>query len=390
LRDLICSACGQVQPPETAGACPACSSPLTCRYDLAGLDRAAFPAGGSRSGSGVFRWSALLPVRDPALRLTLGEGDTPVVDLPRLGADAGFARLCVKDEAHQPLGSFKARGLAVALAAHVERGATSVTLPSAGNAAGAAAAYASVHGVGCKVVLPTAATQTFRLEARLAGARVVAVGGDLGVAGEWVKSHPGPPEEHVIATFREPFRVEGKKTLGFELWETFGDELPDVVCYPTGGGVGLVAMHLAFSQLREAGLLGGRAPKLIAAQSDGCAPVVRALASGADAVDEWEGSRRTLAEGLRVPKLAGGRLVLQALRETEGAAIAVSDARLLEVLRLAMSRDGVLLSAEGAVALAGLLDLRAQGTIAEGSRALFFNTASPYKNPETLAAAGVG
>jgi threonine synthase len=328
-------------------------------------------------------------VRDAARRLSLGEGDTPCIPLPRLAAELGLATLHAKDEGRQPAGSFKARGLAVALAAHAERGARSVTLPSAGNAAAAAAAYARVHGLACRVVLPTAATPTYRLEARLCGARVLAVSGDLGAAADWVRDHPGGEGDHVIATFREPFRLEGKKTMGLELWETFGEELPDAVIFPTGGGVGLVAIAKALDELREAGLLRAASPRLVAAQVDSCAPIVRAFEAGASAVDPWDATRRTLAEGLRVPRVGGGRLVLRALRETGGTAIAIEEPALIEAIRRAAGADGVLLSAEGGVALAALVALRARGDL-EGARVVFFNTASPYKVPETLQAAGTG
>ena len=387
LVGLTCSACAAEAPFESFGACPACSAPLLCRYDLAGLGD--FPAAGARSGAGVFRWSALLPVAQPARRLSMGEGDTPVLSMPKLAAELGLNELWVKDEGQSPQGSFKARGLSVGVAAHAERGAVSITLPTAGNAGAAAAAYAARHGLGCRVVLPGAATSTYRTEARLCGARVIAVAGDLGVAGAWVAEHPGGEADHVLSTFREPFRVEGKKTMGFELWETFGEALPDAIVYPTGGGVGLVAMHRAFAQLREAGLLRAPTPRLVAAQVESCAPVVRALESGADAVEPWETTRRTLAEGLRVPKLAGGGLVLRALRETSGAAIAVPEPRLVEAIRLGARLDGFLLGAEGGVALAGLQALRSRGEL-EGARVLIFNTGSIYKSPETLQAAGAG
>ena len=387
LLGMTCSACAAEAPAEAVGACPACSAPLRCRYDLRGLE--AFPAAGPRWGSGVFRWGALLPVRDERRRLSLGEGDTPVTPLPRLAADLGLATLWVKDEGQSPQGSFKARGLAVAVAAHAERGAKSVTLPTAGNAGAAAAAYARRHGLGCRVVLPGAATSTYRTEARLCGARIIGVNGDLGVAGAWVAEHPGPEGDHLLATFREPFRVEGKKTMGFELWEAFGEALPDAVVYPTGGGVGIVAMHAAFAQLRQAGLLAAAGPRFVAAQVESCSPVVRAFESGADAVAPWETTRRTLAEGLRVPKLAGGRLVLQALRESGGTAVAVPEPKLVEAIRRCAELDGVLLGAEGGVALAGLQSLRARAELA-GARVLIFNTGSIYKSPETLQAAGAG
>lgn len=337
----------------------------------------------------MFRWSALLPVRDEARMLSLGEGDTPVVGLPHLARTWGLRELWLKDEGQAPQGSFKARGLSVAVAAHAERGATAVTLPSAGNAASAASAYARRHGLACRVVLPSAATPTFRQEARLLGARVIAVSGDIGVAGAWVREHAGPEGDHVVATFREPFRLEGKKTLAFEIRERFGEDLPDAIVFPTGGGVGVVAMAKGFAELREAGLLRAPTPRMICAQVETCAPVVAAFEAGAATVAPWEQTRRTLAEGLRVPKLAGGALLLRALRESGGAARAVSEPRIIETLRAVASSDGVLVGAEGAVALAALQDLCADGTL-RGMRVLAFNTAALSRSPETMQAASVG
>lgn len=385
LRDLACTACPHVAPIEAFGACPDCGSPLACRYDLGGFE----PPPRERALRGVFRWSALLPVRDPSRRLSLEEGDSPVMELPALARELGLSSLWVKDEGQSPQGSFKARGLAVAVAAHAERGATSLSLPSAGNAGVAAAAYARRHGLACRVALPSAATATYRTEARLCGARIIGVNGDLGAAGAWIAEHPGPAGDHVLATFREPFRVEGKKTLGFEIWERFGEELPDAIVFPTGGGVGLVAMHRAFAQLREAGLLSARTPRLVGAQVESCAPLARAFESGAEDVAPWESTRRTLAEGLRVPKLAGGRLALKALRETGGLARCVPEPRLVAAIRRCALADGVLLGAEGGVALAVLEDLRAAGDL-EGARVLLFNTAALARSPETLQAAGAG
>ncbi len=386
LSGLFCTDCQAAAGAEAFGSCPACGAPLACAYDLDGLTA---PVPGRRD-RGVFRWAEWLPVRDPSRRLSLGEGDTPLVPLPRLAAELGLRELFIKDEGHSPQGAFKARGLAVSIAAHAERGATAVALPSAGNAGSAAAAYARRHGLDCRVVLPMAASGTYRLEARLYGARVIGVRGDISVAGAWLADHPGAAGEHVVATFREPFRLEGKKTMGFELWESFGEDMPDAVLYPAGGGVGIVAMAKAWDELRAAGLMTAPSPRLIAAQVESCAPIVSAFAAGADVVAPWpEATRRTLAEGLRVPKLAGGKLVLDALRRTKGLAAAAAEPRLVETIRRCALADGFLPGAECGIALAVLEDLRARGELA-GARVVVFNTASIHKSPETLQAAGVG
>lgn len=389
LTHLTCSGCAARAEPTVFGPCPSCGAPLLCRYDLSRLDLPMPPTPGRQGCRGVFAWAPLLPVLEPERRVSLGEGDTPVLELRNLAQELGLATLHVKDESGNPTGSFKARGLAVAVAAHAERGATAITLPTAGNAGSAAAVYARRHGLACRVALPAAASPTYRAEQRLAGARVIAVTGDLGACGDWVRSHAGPATDHVVATFFEPFRVEGKKTMAYELWARFGEDLPDVIVYPTGGGTGLVAMEKAFDELRAAGLLRRPTPRLIVAQVEGCAPVVRALEEGADAVEPWDASRRTLAEGLRVPRLPGGRLVLAAVRATGGCAVAVTESDLLAALRRAARTDGFLACAEGAAALAAVVALRARGEL-EAARVLAFNTASIYKSPETLAAAATG
>lgn len=382
LAGLSCTACGQDAPPDAWGPCAGCAAPLACRYELAGFEPPA-------PGRDVFRWAGLLPVRDPARRLSLGEGGTPVLTLPTLARELGLDSLWLKDEGQAPQGSFKARSMAVAMAAHAERGATSVTIPSAGNAGTAGASFARRHGLGCRVILPSAATPAYRIVARLAGARVIAVTGDLAAAGAWALEHPGPPGDHLLAGFREPFRLEGNKTMGFEIWERFGDALPDAIVLPTGGGAGLVALHRAFAQLRGAGLLAAPTPRLVAAQIESCAPLVRAFAEGADDVMPWETTRRTLAEGLRVPRLGGGRLALAALRESAGMARAVAEPRLVEAIRRCALAEGFLPGAEGGVALAAIEDLLAAGEL-KGARVLVVNTSSIFTSPETLQAAGAG
>lgn len=387
LSHLDCAACGQRAGDGAFSPCTACGGPLRCRYDLAGLDAGGLPDPPRGGDAGVFRWSALLPVRDPARRLTLGEGGTPVLPLPKRAAELGLAALWVKDEGAQAWGSCESRGMAVAMAAHAERGAKAVTLPAAGHEAGVAALYARAHGLSCRVVLPAAAGASCRAMARLAQARVIAVSGDWGVASDWIREHPAPHDDHVLAPFHEPFRLEGLKTLAFEIWERFRDELPDVVVHPTGSGAGIVALHAGFALLREAGLLRGAPPRLVAAQVDACAPVARAFEAGSEDVTPWEASRRTLAEGLRVPRVAGGRLVLAALRDGGGAAAAVSEGALLDALRGVATSDGFVPCAEGAAAFAALERLAPS---LAGARVLVLNTGSVHLSPETLAAAASG
>lgn len=383
---LECLLCSAPADEGATGPCPSCSGPLASRYEAAGFEP---PPPAGRSEAGVFRWAGLLPVREPARRLGLGEADASFVGLPELARGLGLGGLELIRDAANPLGASSARGFAVAAAAWAERGAGSLTLASAGPSAGPFAAAAKRHGLPCRVALPSGASPGFRLEARLLKARVVAVLGDRGKAADWVEGHPGDDSDRVLSAFAEPFRLDGVKTLAFELWERHGSALPEVLVVPTGSGLALAALHRGFAELRAAGLLEGPEPRLIAAQVEACAPLVRALGEEAEDVAPWADSHRTLAESLRDPAPRGGRAALAALRAKGGAAAAVSEGALVDALRNAARHDGVLVGPEGAAALAAVAQLRAGGDL-EGARVACLDPQALWRCPEALEAAGTG
>jgi threonine synthase len=337
----------------------------------------------------MWRYRELLPLRRPDERASLGEAVTPLLDLPRTAARLGLRHLAVKDEGLLPTGSFKARGAAVGVSRARELGVRHVALPTAGNAGGAWATYAARAGLRATVVMPEDAQAINIIEAHLAGADVRLVRGlisDAGaIVGRAVARRAGQDALFDAATLKEPYRIEGKKTMGFELAEQHGWDLPDVILYPCGGGVGLIGMWKAFDELEAVGALGARRPRLIAVQAAGCAPIVRAWEQGAAVSEFWQGAE-TIAGGIRVPKALGDALVLRAVRETGGCAVAVSDAHILEAIRRVAADDGLFLSPEGAATVAALPTLHEGGLIEAGERIVLFNTGVGLKYPEVVGA----
>jgi threonine synthase len=300
-----------------------------------------------------------------------------VLDLPRLGRDLGLPRLLAKHEGFNPTGSFKDRGMAVAIQQVVARGGRRVHLPSAGNAAASASAYGNRAGVAVEVAMPTATPEAQQLECRFQDARVKLVGETLRESGQWLREHVSPGSLD-LSTLREPFRLEGKKTMGYELWEQGGGTLPDAIVYPTGGGTGLIGMWKAFAELAAAGQV-RELPRMIAVQAAGCAPIVAAHERGAaEAMPVAEPS--TFAAGLRVPQALGDRLILSALRESGGTAIAVPDADIRAAARLLARLEGVFASPEAAATIAALAPLRERGELHRDDRIVVFLTASGLKN----------
>lgn len=342
----------------------------------------------SPMAGGLRRWLAQLPVSD-ASRLPLGIGDTPLIELPRLANELGLAQLLVKDEGAQELGTWNSRGMAVAAAAHAERGATALAAPCTGSDAAALAAACHRLGLGCRVILPTGASAIQRAEARLLGARVVAVLGDHGTAQDWLASHPGAPGEQTLEPFGEPYRVEGEKTVLLEALDALGSESPEVVILPTGSGLELAAAAQAIRELREAGRLAGAGPRLVAVQVEACPPLVEAFTGRRDDLGTDSASRRTLAEDLRVPRPADVDGLVALLRASGGCAVSVGEDALIRALRQAAAADAFLLGPEGAAGLAGLAALCAKGEF-KGARVLLVNPTSLHRSPETLAAASVG
>ncbi len=379
LSHLECGLCGQVYDADRLwNLCPACGKPLLARYDLdaarLALDRDELAC---REPT-LWRYRELLPVRERRHELSLGEGWTPLIRAHRLGQALGFQQLYVKDEGLNPTGSFKARGLGVALSRAMELGVRSVSIPSAGNAAGAMAAYAARAGMEAHVFMPRDFPPLFVAECRVLGAQVTLVDGlitDCGrVAAEGVREHG----RFDVSTLKEPYRLEGKKTMGYELAEQIGWTLPDVVIYPTGGGTGLVGMWKAFEEMEALGWIGPRRPRMVTVQAEGCAPIVRAFHAGDEFAAPWQGAR-TLADGLRVPAAVGDFLILRALRESGGTAVAVADETMIEAARLLGRTEGIWAAPEGAATLVAFQELRRRGWIGDEETVVLFNTGSGLK-----------
>jgi threonine synthase len=328
--------------------------------------------------SDLWRYRELLPVRSAENVLCLGEGFTPLIHAVRLGEILGFDTLFIKEEGLNPTGSFKARGLAVAVSRALELGADSLCIPSAGNAAGAMGAYAALAGMQAHVFMPRDVPPLFVAECRALGAEVTLVDGvitDCGrVAAESVKQFG----RFDMSTLKEPYRLEGKKTMGYEIAEAMDWSLPDVIVYPTGGGTGLVGMWKAFEEMEKLGWIGPERPRMVTVQSDGCAPIVRSFQEGTEFAEPWE-DPHTIAEGLRVPSAVADFLVLRALRESHGTAVSVSDEEMLEAVGQLGRAQGIFACPEGAATLAAFGRLRQEGWIRDGEKVVLFNTGSGLK-----------
>jgi threonine synthase len=364
-----------------AGLDPADGRPLLARYDLERAARTLTRAAlAERRAGGPWRWAELLPVADPARRLHLGEGSTPLLPAPRLGAALGAPRLALKAEGLNPTGSFKARGMAVAVSRAIELGAPALVAPSAGNAGGALAAYGAAGGVPVTVVMPADVPAVNRDEALAAGARVLLLDGLIDACGAVARRIAAEEGAFDLSTMREPYRVEGKKTMGLELAEDLGWRLPDVIVYPTGGGTGMVGMWKAFAELEGLGLIGAARPRMVAVQAAGCAPIVRAFERGAPEAERWEGAV-TRAGGLRVPSAVGDRLVLEAVRASGGTAVAVSEEALTEAQLLAARLLGSYVAPESGAALAAVRALRERGDVGAGEEVVVFDCGIGQKYP---------
>ena len=381
-----CLACGgffardRIEP-----VCPSCGRPLVARYDLAHVRSSVRRDDLDRFGHDLWRFTPVLPFAPEFRPARLGEGGTPLVPLPGLAAALGVRALALKDEAGNPTQSFKARGLALAVAGAVALGKRAIALPSAGNAGSAAAAYAAAAGLKCRVTIPDDTPELFALEQRAFGAEVELVPGTIADAGKALAAWAPAPEWWSVATFKEPFRLEGKKTLGYEIAEQCGFSLPDAILYPTGGGTGLVGMWRAFLELATLGWISGPMPRLHVVQAEGCAPIVRAHAQAAARATPWENAR-TVASGLRVPTPFADDLILRALRESGGTAIAVTEDEMLDGMT-DLAQTGCFACPEGGATLAALRRLRRSGAVGAGERVVIYNTGSGLKYPEAWRAA---
>ncbi|OLC27452.1 MAG: hypothetical protein AUG06_01165 [Actinobacteria bacterium 13_1_20CM_2_65_11] len=373
---------------ELRGTDPADGRTLLARYDLDGArSRLTKEVLASRRG-GLWRWEELLPVRIRSFITTLGEGATPLLGPARLAGKLGMAGLHIKAESVNPTGSFKARGMAVAVSRAVELGATHLVVPSAGNAAGALAAYSAAAGVSSTVVMPADAPAANQQEALACGARVILLDGLISDCGRLARFISEQTAAFDMATLREPYRVEGKKTLGFEIAEDFGWSLPDAVVYPTGGGTGLIGMWKAFDELEALGLIGSARPRMYAVQSDGCAPIVRAFEEGAEFANPWSGAA-TRAAGIRVPSALGDHLILECIRHSGGGAIAVPETEIEGMQAYAARQGAGYLCLESCAALAALPMMLERGLIRADERIAVFDTGAGFKSepraPDPLA-----
>jgi threonine synthase len=383
LSHLRCPRCGHELPADVlVNLCP-CGSPLLAVYDLAAITTG--PDDVWRRPPDLWRYHELLPVSGPEHVVTLGEGMTPLLAVPRLGAALGVERLLVKDEGLLPTGSFKARGAAVGVSRAVELGAREMSMPTNGNAGAAWAAYAARAGVRLHVAMPVDAPSITRTEVAVTGADLTLVDGHIGQAGAWLAGQLRHRRGEVFdtSTLKEPYRIEGKKTMGLEIAEQLGWRMPDFVVYPTGGGVGLIGIHKALTEARELGWVSGPLPRLVAVQSAGCAPIVAAFEAGATESQPWP-SPRTVAFGITVPKALGDFLVLEALRDTGGTAIAVTDADLLADLALVGRTEGLFLSPEGAATVTAVRLLRERGWLSADDEVVVLNTGSGLVYPGTV------
>jgi threonine synthase len=354
---------------------------LLARYDLSALSREVKREDLSRWGSDLWRYRAMLPFAPDFAPVRLGEGGTPLLPMPVLARELELAELWLKEEAPNPTQSFKARGLALAVSGAIAFGKTGIALPSAGNAGSAAAAYAASAGLRCRITVPDDTPEAFVLEQRAFGAEVRLVPGTISDAGRALATWAPSPEWWNVATFKEPFRLEGKKTLGYEIAEQTFWNPPGVILYPTGGGTGLVGMWKAFEELRELGWMSAPMPRLIAVQVAGCAPVVRAFQAGADHAVPWENAA-TVASGLRVPGPFADALILRAVRESGGTAVAVSEEDMLDGMNRLAEAEGCFACPEGGATLAALHHLRASGEVGAEERVVIYNTGSGLKYPE--------
>ncbi len=382
LTRLECSYCGQTQPADRLHTtCPACGKVLFARYDLDAAARGMTPEAVRERPWDMWRYGEILPVLDPANRVSLGEGATPLLATPRLGDEMGLNRLSIKDEGQNPTGSFKARGLAMAVSRAKELGAEALVIPSAGNAGSAMAAYAARAGMPATVLMPAAAPEVMKAECATYGATVILVDGLINDAGKVGKMAADTFGWFDVSTLKEPYRAEGKKTMGLELAEQLGWRLPDAIVYPTGGGTGIVGMWKAFAELEAMGLIGSKRPKMIVVQAEGCAPIVKAFDAGERHAELWKGAE-TVAAGLRVPVAIGDYLILDAVRESGGTAIAVSDAELMDGVRLAAATEGIFSSPEVGAAVIGTKALAERGFLAADDEVVIFGTGSGIKHTE--------
>jgi len=384
LTELSCPRCGARYPADVVQGVCTCGSPLLAQYDLERLAVESSLAAFAGREASLWRYHELLPVSRAENVVSLGEGMTPLVALPRLGRRLGVPRLLMKDEGTIPTGSFKARGAAVGVSRAAELGVRGIAMPTNGNAGAAWAQYAARAGLHALIAMPEKAPAVCRGEVASAGAELYLVRGHIGDCGRLINvAVAGRGDLQEVSTLKEPYRLEGKKTMGLEIVEQLGWTMPDVIVYPTGGGVGIIGIHKALTELVDLGWMSGPLPRLVAVQASGCAPIVTAFEAGARESSPWP-DPHTAAFGLNVPKALGDFLILDAVYRTNGCALAVSDTDLLAAQREVASIEGALVCPEGAAAIAAIRVLRERGEVGANDVVIALNTGAGIKYPETL------
>ena len=380
MTHLECSLTGETYPADIPQNLSRVGKPLLARYDLEAVRGAISKDALAAAEPGMWKWRALLPLPAGTEPVSLGEPETPLISLDRVGAAHDALAPMVKDEGRLPTGSFKARGLAMAVSMARHFGIERIALPTNGNAGAALAAYAARAGMRSLVICPAETPEINIRETAAYGAEVIVADGQIDECGRIVGEGAAAGRWFDCSTLKEPYRIEGKKVMGLELAEQYGWQLPDVIFYPTGGGTGLIGMWKAFAELEAIGFIGPQRPRMIAAQAEGCAPIVRAFDAGEEFAARWEGAA-TIATGIRVPKAVGDFLILRAVRDSGGAALAVSEDAIVGAVALAAEKDGMLLCPEGGAVLAAWQDALASGLVGKQEHCLLFNCANGNKYP---------
>jgi threonine synthase len=385
LSHLDCPRCGTRHDADRVQGTCSCGSPLLARYDLRQVASQVSPRDIAGRPADLWRYHELLPVRQAGHVVSLGEGMTPLLAMPRIGQVLGVPKLVMKDEGLLPTGTFKARGAAVGVSRAAELGVAAIAMPTNGNAGAAWSVYAARAGLASLIVMPVDAPQITRAECAAAGAELYLVDGGIGDAGQLVAEAVGKrPGYQNVATLKEPYRIEGKKTMGLEIAEQLGWTMPDVIVYPAGGGVGIIGIYKALRELAELGWVAGDLPRLVAVQPEGCAPVVKAFQAGATQSEPWP-EPKTVAFGLTVPKPLGDFLILDALYATGGTAVTVTDEELLADQRTVARLEGNIICPEGAACFAAVRHLRESGWLSETDEVVVLNTGTGLIYPETMA-----
>ena len=362
---------------ELLNLCP-CGSPLMVRYDLEKAKTAFVRPSLEARVASLWRYRELLPLQNDANLISLGEGFTPILDAKTLGGELGLRRLWIKDEAQNPTGSFKDRGLSLAISRAKELGVKKAAIPSAGNAGGSFAAYAARAGIEAHVFMPRDTPMANQIEVAQYGARLTLVDGLINECGRIIAEKKVTEGWFDVSTLKEPYRIEGKKTMGYEIAEQLNWRLPDVIIYPTGGGTGLIGMWKAFGELEELGWIDGARPRMVSVQASGCAPIVKAFDENKATAEPWQNAH-TVASGLRVPQAVGDFLMLQTIRDSHGTALSVSDDEMLVEISRVGKAEGIFFCPEGAACVAALRRLVDNGWIKSDDEVLMFNTASGLK-----------